>query len=72
MGDAGFMPELVSVLGASKSPAAREMAAESRPGVRAPQLEAVRPGGPRRGAGAAAAGTQRGEAHAGKAVPAVD
>lgn len=29
MGDAGFMPELVSVLGASKSPEAREMAAES-------------------------------------------
>ncbi|CAD6217614.1 unnamed protein product [Miscanthus lutarioriparius] len=29
MGDAGFMPELVGVLGASKSPEAREMAAES-------------------------------------------
>jgi hypothetical protein len=29
MGDAGFMPELASVLGASKCPAAREMAAES-------------------------------------------
>ncbi|KAG0545358.1 hypothetical protein BDA96_02G354800 [Sorghum bicolor] len=29
MGDAGFMPELVSVLGASKSHEAREMAAES-------------------------------------------
>ncbi|CAD6223498.1 unnamed protein product [Miscanthus lutarioriparius] len=29
MGDAGFMPELVSLLGASKSPEAREMAAES-------------------------------------------
>jgi hypothetical protein len=29
MGDAGFMPELVSVLGASKSPVAREMAVES-------------------------------------------
>ncbi|CAD6217629.1 unnamed protein product [Miscanthus lutarioriparius] len=29
MGDAGFMPELVGVLGASKSPEAREMVAES-------------------------------------------
>ncbi|OQU90088.1 uncharacterized protein LOC8056331 isoform X1 [Sorghum bicolor] len=29
MGDAGFMPELVSILGASKSHEAREMAAES-------------------------------------------